>query len=72
MKKSKEQLLTEYKMLRGKYFNLFEEDMKKFEKHCQAHPLYSRVVKHFDKSFKEINQISEQEIELYLKEENSK
>lgn len=64
---SKEKLINEWKLLRVKYFNIYEEDRIKFDKLCSHHPLYNSVVKHFDKSFKEVNQIAVQEIEEYLK-----
>lgn len=64
---SKEQLLYQWKMLRGKYFNIFNEDKVKFKKLCSHHPLYDSVVRNFDKDFTQINQIAESEIEKYLK-----
>ena len=64
---SKEELLTQWKMLRGKYFNLFNEDKTKFRKQCSHHHLYDSVVKNFDVDFTQVNQIAEIEIEKYLK-----
>jgi hypothetical protein len=64
----KEKLITEWKQLRGKFFNLLNEDTKKFEKAHIKHPLYRSVVKHFDKSFMEVNQIAESEIDIFLKD----
>ena len=53
-------------MLRGKFFNLLNEDKKKFEKACKDHPLYESVRNNFDKSFMEVNQIAELEIDIYI------
>ena len=63
---TKDELVVQWKMLRGKYFNIFEEDSVKFQKKCSNHPLYESVVKHFDKSFMEVNQIAESEIDYFL------
>ena len=63
---TKEQLLQQYKEMRMYYFNKFEENMEKFDKHYKDHILYDAVVKHFDKSFTQINQIAKLEIDNYL------
>lgn len=65
-KMTKEKLAAQWKRLRSEYFNLLNEDIEKFEKLHGEHPLYDSVVKHFDKSFKEINQIVESEITRFL------
>ena len=70
--KTKEQLISEWKLLRGRFFNLLGEDKVKFEKLCKNHPFYESVVKHFDKSFTEVNQIAESEIDIYLNKQKSK
>jgi hypothetical protein len=67
MDKTYEELITEWKNLRVKFFNILEEDMGKFEKIYSEHPLFDSVVKHFDKSFREVNQVAESEIEHFLK-----
>lgn len=64
--KTKEQLIIEWKQLRGNFFNLLREDKIKFEKSYNKHPLYSSVLKHFDKSFMDINQIAESEIDFFM------
>lgn len=64
--KTKEQLIVEWKLLRGAYFNIFNEDFEKFEKKHRSDPLFDSVVKSFDKSFKEVNQVAVQEIEEFL------
>lgn len=66
-KNTKEKLIEEWKTLRIQFFNVLEEDTEKFQKLYGDHPLYSCVVKHFDKSFKEVNQVAEVEIEKFLK-----
>lgn len=53
--------------MRGSFYNLLGEDLQKFDKAYSTHPLYESVKKHFDKSFKEVNQIAQKEIELFLK-----
>lgn len=64
--KTKDQLIVQWKQLRGNFFNVFDEDMKKFEKAHGSDPLYQSVIKHFDKSFTDINQIAQSEIAKYL------
>ena len=66
----KEQLLENWKRLRGSYFIKYEEDVERFKKYHSKDPLFESVFKHLDKSFREINQIAEDEIEWYL--ENTK
>jgi len=67
----KEKLILEWKQIRGNFFNRFNEDKNKFKKAYEAHPLYPSVIKHFDKSFMEVNQIAELEIDILLAETNS-
>lgn len=62
----KEKLIIEWKKLRGSFFNLYKEDIEKFEKAYIKHPLYDSVIKHFDKSFRQVNQLAESEINIYL------
>ena len=66
----KEQLLENWKRLRGSYFIKYEENVERFKKYHSKDPLFESVFKHLDKSFREINQIAEDEIEWYL--ENTK
>ena len=68
--KSKDQLVLEYKTIRARYFNVFEENMEKFNDAYKDHPLYTHVIKHLDKSFKEVNQIADDEISKYLKDKH--
>lgn len=64
--KTKEELIVEWKQLRGKYFNILGEDISKFEKKHGKHPLYKSVVGSFDKNFKEVNQVANKEINKFL------
>lgn len=64
--KTKEKLIIEWKQIRGNFFNRFNEDKIKFNKAYCTHPLYDSVIKHFDKSFMEVNQIAESEISNFL------
>ena len=63
---TKNNLIQQYKQMRMDFFNTFKEDRQKFEKIYKEHLLYEIVVKHFDKSFTQVNQIAEQEIEILL------
>lgn len=63
----KEQLIENWKRLRGSYFIKYEEDAQRFKKYHSQDPLFESVYRHLDKSFREINQIAEDEIEIYLK-----
>jgi len=65
--KTHEQLIYEWKQIRANFFNHLKEDEIKFEKSYKKHPFYFSVKKHFDKSFKEVNQIAKSEIDLFLK-----
>ena len=68
--KTQDELVKEWKNLRVKFFNVLNEDAVKFEKLHGNHPLYDSVVKHFDKNFKQINQIVQNEIEIFLDNKN--
>ncbi len=63
--KTKEQLITEWKNLRFRFFNIHKENKEKFKKLYCDHPLYSSVEKHFDKSFRDVNQIAQKEIDIF-------
>jgi hypothetical protein len=63
----REQLIENWKRLRGSYFIKYEEDAQRFKKYHSQDPLFESVYRHLDKSFREINQIAEDEIEIYLK-----
>jgi predicted DNA-binding protein YlxM (UPF0122 family) len=62
----KEKLIDNWKRLRGSYFLKYEEDMKRFKKYHSQDPLFESVLRNLDKSFREINQIAEDEIDNYL------
>ena len=68
--KTKEDLIVQWKQIRGNYFNLLKEDKKEFEIAYSTHPLYDSVLRHFDKSFRDINQIAQMEIDIFLEKEN--
>jgi len=61
-----EKLIIEWKKMRGAFFNVYDEDRKKFEKAYSHHPLYYSVIKHLDKSFMEVNQLAISEIQTYI------
>jgi|GEM_PF-6196345 len=62
----KEKLIDNWKRLRGSYFLKYEEDMERFKKYHSQDPLFESVLRNLDKSFREINQIAEDEIDNYL------
>ena len=68
--KTKEELIIEWKQIRGNFFNLLKEDKKEFEKAYKDHPFYESVLRNFDKSFRDINQIAQQEVNLFMAIEN--
>jgi len=63
----KEQLIENWKRLRGSYFIKYEENAERFNKYHSKDPLFESVYRHLDKSFREINQIAKDEIDIYLK-----
>ncbi len=62
----KEKLIDNWKRLRGSYFLKYEENMERFKKYHSKDPLFESVLRNLDKSFREINQIAEDEIDNYL------
>ena len=66
--KNKEKLILEWKQMRFNFFNLYKEDVSKFDKYYSTHPLYLSVYKHLDTSFRDINQIVELEIDIFINE----
>jgi len=70
--KTKDQLIYEWKQIRANFFNLLREDEKKFEQNYDKHPLYHSVKKHFDKSFRDVNQIATKEIDIFLNSSEKK
>jgi len=64
--KNKNKLIQEWKQMRFNYFNLHKEDISRFDKSYGNHPLFSSVKKYLDKSFRDINQIVDSEIDIFL------
>ena len=62
----KEKLIDNWKRLRGSYFLKYEENIERFKKYHSQDPLFESVLRNLDKSFREINQIAEDEIDNYL------
>ena len=62
----KEKLIDNWKRLRGSYFLKYEEDMERFKKYHSQDPLFESVLRNLDKSFREINQMAQDEIDNYL------
>lgn len=70
-------LVIEYKFLRGKYFNQYNEDRKGFAMKYKNHELFGYVMKGLDTSFRDIEQTAEKFVKQYLlkkcnKQENAK
>lgn len=62
----KEKLIDNWKRLRGSYFLKYEENIERFKKYHSQDPLFESVLRNLDKSFREINQIAQDEIDNYL------
>lgn len=67
----KEELILQWKKIRFDYFNTLKEDKTKHKEVYGQHKLYESVVKHLDKSFRDVNQIAQIEIELYIQNNKS-
>lgn len=63
----KDNLIAEWKRLRGEFFNILDEDIEKFRKKYSGHPLYNSIIKYLNTSFRDINQIAKSEIDKFLK-----
>ena len=59
-------LVTEYKFLRGLYFNKFQEDRKEFALKYNKHELFGYVMRGLNSSFRDIEQTAEQGVKSYL------
>jgi len=65
-------LVVEYKELRRKYFQDFEEDRKKFAMKHSKDRLFNAVMKEINTSFKDVEEIAEKRVKEYiLKQTNS-
>lgn len=59
-------LIVEYKKLRGLYFNVYNEDKRKFADDYKKHELFGYVMKKIDTSFTEIEEIAEKQIKEFI------
>jgi hypothetical protein len=59
-------LVTEYKFLRGLYYNKFNEDRKEFAMKYKDHELFGYVMKKLNASFRDIESIAEQSVKEYI------
>ena len=65
-------LVTEYKTLRGLYFNKFQEDRKEFALKYKNHELFNAVMKTLNTSFRDVEQTAKQAVtDFLLKKYNS-
>lgn len=64
-------LVQEYKELRRKYFQDFEEDRKKFAMKHSKDKLFNGVMKELKTSFKDIEEIAEKRVKEYILKETS-
>jgi hypothetical protein len=62
-----DELVIEFKQLRGAYFNKYSENMKKFSYHYEEHKLFKYVVESLDTKFSEIEQTAQRQVREYLK-----
>lgn len=59
-------LVTEYKSLRGLYFNKFQEDRKEFALKYKNHELFNAVMKTLNTSFRDIEDTAKKAVKDYL------
>jgi uncharacterized protein YeaO (DUF488 family) len=59
-------LVTEFKELRRKYFNEFNENRKEFALEYRNHELFGAVMKTLNNSFRDVNQIAEDQVRDYV------
>lgn len=59
-------LVTEYKFLRGQYFNKFQENRKEFALKYKEHALFGYVMKKLNTSFRDIEEIAESQVKQYI------
>ena len=55
-------------MMRGAYFNKYNENMKKFTYHYGENKLFEYVVKSLDTKFSEVEQVARRQVEEFLKD----
>ena len=59
-------LVTEYKFLRGLYFNKFQEDRKEFALKYSKHELFSAVMRGLNTSFRDVEQTAEKGVKDFI------
>lgn len=59
-------LVIEYKELRRKYFQDFNENRKEFAMKYRKHPLFTGVMRNLKSSFRDVEQIAEKEVKIYI------
>jgi len=59
-------LVVEYKHLRGQYFNKFQEDRKEFALKYKEHELFGYVMKKLNTSFRDVEQVAEEQVKQYI------
>ena len=59
-------LVKEFKSLRGLYFNVFQEDRKKFAIKYNKEPLFGMVMKTLNTSFTEVEKTAEDSVKLFI------
>ena len=65
-------LVTEYKSLRGLYFNKFQEDRKEFALKYKNHELFNAVMKTLNTSFRDVEETAKSAVsDFLLKKYNS-
>ena len=58
--------IVEFKELRRKYFSDFEENRKEFAMKYNKHELFGPVMKTLNSSFRDVNQVAEYQVRMYI------
>ena len=66
--KTFDELVWEFKMMRGAYFNKYNENMKKFTYHYGENQLFEYVVKSLDTKFSEVEEVARRQVKEFLKD----
>jgi len=64
--KTFDELVWKFKMMRGAYFNKYNENMKKFAYHYDEDELFEYVVETLDTKFSEVEQVARKQVEKFL------